>query len=67
MTDAVPQDTELTDDVVERVARLAVADMLTAAGPYVYEDDSMRGVGVDGLLDMHRLVRVVSAALKGEA
>lgn len=61
---AIPQDTSLPDDVVERVARLAVDDMLTASGPYIYMDGDTRGVGVDGFMDMHRLVRVISAALK---
>lgn len=71
MTDTVPQDTSLPDDVVERVARIAVDDLIEAhnaegldTGPYVYHDDDTRRVGIDGYTDMLRLVRVISAALK---
>ena len=71
MTDTIPQDTRLPDDVAERAARAATEDLVAlykgmSQASFVHADDGLSSVSVNGKIDMLRLVRVVSAALKAE-
>lgn len=63
MTDTVPQDTSLPDDVVERVSRLAY-DAMGSLGAYLRDGEDMGRAIVDGDVDVRLVVRVISAALK---
>jgi hypothetical protein len=69
MTNAIQQDTELPVDAVERAARIATDDLIalykgTSQAAFVHDDDGLSSVHIDGKIDMRRLIRVVSAALK---